>query len=184
MPDEPQRRVLRTTEELEGFAPQWAELWRRDAGATPFQSPEWLLPWWHQFGQPDLRAVVLERSGRAVGFLPFYVYREPESGARQLLPVGVATTDYLDGVFAPECTVADVRAGIDALREEGGWEEMTVAQLRPGSKLGAALAGVEGVRRFAGESCWRRAAVRIAELPPKIRRNATYYRIRALREGT
>lgn len=176
-------RVLRTTGELEEFAPQWRALWSADEEATPFQSPEWLLPWWNQFGQEDLRAVVLSRGGRTIGLLPFYVYREPRNGERQLLLMGVGTTDYLDGVFAPECSAEDIVAGVSELRAEGGWDVMTATQLRLESKLYRALAPIPGIRAFESEGCSRMPAGSIDDLQVKLRRHVKYYGNRARRDG-
>jgi CelD/BcsL family acetyltransferase involved in cellulose biosynthesis len=177
-------KVIRTTRELDGFAPLWSALWQDDPQATPFQSPEWLLPWWHQFGQPELRAVVISQDARLIGFLPFYIYQEPDTGERQLLLLGVGTTDYLDGIFSPACTQEYVQAALDLACTEKDWDILSASQLRPPSMLFQALqsAGLS-IRHFDGESCSRMPAVRMAELPQKIRRNAMYYRNRAMRLG-
>lgn len=182
MPEGFECSLIRTTEELEALAPAWRALWCEDADATPFQSSEWLLPWWRQFGQRDLRVVTLRRDGALVGLLPFYVYPEPRTRERQMLLLGVGTSDYLDGVFSPACATYDVRAGLELLVNEPGWDVLTVPQLRPRSKLLEAF-GELGARRFDGEGCSRMPAVRMAELPQKIRRNAMYYRNRAARLG-
>ncbi len=151
--------------------------------ATPFQSPAWLVPWWRQFGQPVLRVLAIRSDDALVGLLPFYIYRDPERGARQLLPLGVGTTDYLDGLFAPQCGDAEIREALRLLwGRASDWDEMVVPQLRPGSRLLAA-AGPKG-ERFSAESCCRMPALRMGELPQKIRRNAMYYRNRAQRLGT
>jgi CelD/BcsL family acetyltransferase involved in cellulose biosynthesis len=178
--------VIRTTQELEAFTPGWTALWREDRNATPFQSPEWLLPWWRQFQQPDLRAVVITDGGRTAAFLPFYVYREPSTGERQLLLLGAGTSDYVDGVFAPSTGSDHVRAALDVLIEEGGWDGLYLSQIRPESIL---LQPLEQSRKLNGKrydsaSCSRMPARRMAELPVKIRRNAMYYRNRAMRLGS
>lgn len=207
-------RVLRSVEELSSFVPAWRRLWERDPGALPFQSPAWLVPWWRQFGNGDLCSVVVERGGEAVAFLPFYVYRDDARGKRQLLPLGVGTTDYLDGVFAPECSLEEIRVAIDVLRREAEHDEFCVPQMPEKSRMLQAVKeqGLEnreqglgtrdqrtgigeqglGIRGQAidgpvfvseSEGCSRMRAVRMAELPQKIRRNAMYYRNRAQRSG-
>jgi CelD/BcsL family acetyltransferase involved in cellulose biosynthesis len=175
---------LRTTAELEGFAAGWRALWEADPQATPFQHPAWLAPWWRQFAQPELRAVVLSRRSQPIGLLPLYIYPDPASGERKLLPLGVGTSDYLDGVFHPECTAGDIRRAVHALAEEDGWDALDVPQLRAGSRLGAALGGIQGAQPFTATPCWRMPAVPISELPTKLRRNVMYYRNRAARLGT
>ncbi|HEU4983765.1 MAG TPA: GNAT family N-acetyltransferase [Acidobacteriaceae bacterium] len=177
------REILRTTEELESFRPEWEKLWSEDPNATPFQHPAWLLPWWRCFGQDEARAVVLRRDGRPVALLPFYIYKEPDSGKRRLLMIGASTTDYLDGVFAPECGVGDVLEAIQYLRESGGWDTMNITQVRPQSLLARALLPVSA-RKSHGERCWRIPVARVPDLPAKLRRNIMYYRNRAARRGT
>jgi CelD/BcsL family acetyltransferase involved in cellulose biosynthesis len=177
------REILRTTEELESFRPEWERLWSEDPNATPFQHPAWLVPWWHCFGQDEAKAVVLRRDGRPVAFLPFYIYPEPDSGKHRLLMIGASTTDYLDGNFAPECAVEDVSEAIHFLREHDGWDTMNVTQVRPHSLLAQALLPTSA-RKFHGERCWRIPVARVPDLPAKLRRNVMYYRNRAERRGT
>lgn len=176
--------LIRTTAELEAFQPQWSALWLEDSHAMPFQRPEWLLSWWHQFGQPDLRAIAVSQDGRLVAFLPFYIYRDPGSGERQLLLVGVSTTDYLDGISSPDCTAEHVQAALDLLQREGGWDVLHASQLLPHSMLFQILQRQSNAQRWNGQSCSRMRAVTMADLPVKIRRNAMYYRNRAMRRGS
>ncbi|HZP06166.1 MAG TPA: GNAT family N-acetyltransferase [Terracidiphilus sp.] len=185
MPDSVQYTLLRTTKALRAFAPQWTALWQQDQDATPFQRPEWLLPWWHQFHGSELRAVTITKDGTLLGFLPFYLYQEPRTRERQLLPLGVGTTDYLNGVFAPDCMVSQIRRGIEMVCAEDGWDTLYASDLPLHSKLAQALESLaEPEERFASEGCSRMAAVPIAALPQKIRRNAMYYRNRARRQGS
>ena len=178
--------VLRSTQELETLVAEWTELWQRDPEATPFQRPEWLLPWWRHFGSRDLRAATIRHGGLLVGFVPFYIYQQPTDGQRQLLLLGAGTTDYLNGVFAPECDVAEIRKALDLICAEGAWDVMYATQLPAGAKLASVLCerAKRAGSRFEGESCWRMAAGAMTELPQKIRRNAMYYRNRALRLGS
>lgn len=179
--------VLRDEEQLRALEPEWKALWEQDPCATPFQSPEWLLPWWRQFGG-ELRTVTIRRGERLVGLLPFYIYRDWRSGMRQCLLIGVGTTDYLDGVFAPECSVEAVRRAMRRLCSEPEWDAITASQLRPESKLYQALqASTTGAddnsMAFESESCGRVPAVAIAGLPAKIRQNVRYYNKRASAQG-
>jgi CelD/BcsL family acetyltransferase involved in cellulose biosynthesis len=175
-------RLLRTTAELEEFVPAWRTLWHADPHATPFQHPAWLMPWWKQFGQRELRAVVLCRDEQPIGLVPLYIYEEPQTGERKLMPLGVGTTDYLDGVFRPACSAGEIRRALDVLAADAGWDAMYAPQLRAGSRLAEALAGRPAAEPFAGDPCWRMPAVPVAELPPKLRKNVAYYCKRAERE--
>lgn len=177
--------VLRTTDELESFYSSWRLLWSDDDNATPFQSPAWLLPWWHHFGQSGLRAVVVSRRSRPIAFLPFYICSEPTESEHRLLFVGAGTSDYLDGVFAPDCTVEDVQLALHRVLDRKGWNVLCAVQLRRSSLLFEVMHRMNepGVLPLEAESCSRRRAVSIEGLPTKIRQNARYYRHRAERSG-
>lgn len=185
MPNGIAYHLLRTTDELHAAIPKWSTLWCEDPQANPLQTPEWLIPWWHQFGQGDLRALAITRDGVWIGFLPFYVFRDPYTGERQLLQLGVGTTDYLDGLFAPVCTAGQIREALTLLLREQGWDVFCASQLPTHSRLFHAVRQMNEsrMRLFEGESCSRMRAVSMAELPQKLRRNAMYYRNRALRSG-
>jgi CelD/BcsL family acetyltransferase involved in cellulose biosynthesis/glycosyltransferase involved in cell wall biosynthesis len=181
-------RLLRTTEELSDFVPEWRRLWSRDPHATPFQSPDWLLPWWRNFGTDDLRAVVITGAEEPIGFLPFYIYRDPATGQRQLLPLGVGTSDYLDGVFAPECSIDEIAHAVNFLKSNAEHDLFCATQLPKHSLLIRALKGPSSTGDpessvSQSDDCSRMPAVKMAELPQKIRRNAMYYRNRAQRLG-
>ena len=186
MPSGIRSDLITATSGLEAFRPDWLRLWELDPHATPFQRPEWLLPWWRQFGQPELRAVTVSEDGKPLAFLPFYIYPDPQSGDRQLLLLGVGTTDYLDGIFSPACTPGHVGAALDLLQQAGGWDVLHASQLRPDSPLYQALQRADHPSAAASrtETCSRLPAVPLAQLPVKIRRNAMYYRNRALRRGS
>lgn len=176
--------VLRDAEELAAFAPAWGNLWRRDQSCTPFQSPEWLIPWWHAFGNGELRALTIRQDGVLIGFAPFYLYCGDGKTDRRLLMLGVGTTDYLDGVFSPACQTKHIRSALNLLCESEDWDILDVSQLRQGSKLlEAARSSAASYGVFQTEHCSRMNAARIADLPQKIRRNVMYYRNRAARSG-
>lgn len=184
MPDT-EVRVLRSVRALEAFVPAWRRLWLADPRATPFQSPEWLVPWSRQFGGDDLRAVVMLRRSEPLCFLPLYVNEDVREQGRTMMLMGVGTSDYLDGVFAPHCSPSDVLDCLEAVLAQGGWDALEMTQLRSGSKLLDALmnATTASIHHFNAEPCSRMNAVSVAELPSKIRRNAMYYRNRARRGG-
>lgn len=180
-PERAECRLLRDASELEAFAASWKELWREDANATPFQSPEWLIPWWREFQEPELRAAAVFVRPRLVAFLPFYIH-QPQ---RALLLIGAGTSDYLDGVFSPQCSPDHIRLALAALSAQPGWDVLYATQLQPASPLLPALQRMPGfeAESYAGESCSRMPALPLSQLPAKIRRNAMYYRNRAARMG-
>lgn len=176
--------MLHTTEELQNFLSRWKMLWSEDRNATPFQHPDWLLPWWNQFGQQELRAITVSQAGKIIALLPFYVLHKRHSNERQLMLLGVGTTDYLDGLFAPECTLEHIIKGLALLHWQKDWSVLYAGQLRPQSLLFQAMLQMKNLQRFDGQSCSQTRAAAISELPSKIRRNVMYYRNRARRLGT
>ena len=104
--------VLRTTEALYALTDDWQDLFTRCPDATPFQSPAWLLPWWHVFGTARPVVATLRNRGRLAGVLPLYVLED------KLLPIGAGITDYqdilLDQTEPPETASALLSAAIAA----------------------------------------------------------------------
>jgi CelD/BcsL family acetyltransferase involved in cellulose biosynthesis len=93
--------VLTTDAALQALGPAWEALWRRAAErATPFQSPAWLLPWWHAFGTGRPRVAAMRGDdGRLLGLLPLYLLAE--DGGTKLLPIGIGVSDYFDVLLDP-----------------------------------------------------------------------------------
>lgn len=184
MPDSVRLSILRSTDDLLALRPAWSDLWRRDPDATPFQSPEWLIPWWHHFSEGELRVLTICRAGQLTGILSCYIYRSPAQGPRKLLPVGVSTSDYIDGSFAPECSIADIAAALQLLLADADWNEWWFPQLRPESKLSAAFRLQNaGCYEHEAESTSRINAGPLSGIPRKLERNIANYRNRARREG-
>src|SRR3712207_9392044 len=101
-PCRPRVEVIDNLAELERLRPAWMALWHQARGATPFQSPDWLIPWWRHIGEGELLTIAVfdEAEGRLVGFAPLYLYAQA-SGERVVFPLGIATTDYLDALAEP-----------------------------------------------------------------------------------
>lgn len=175
--------------ELAATAEEWGRLWEEDATATPFQSPEWLIPWVRQFCTPfshgQLLAVLVRRRGELVGLLPLYIYTRAEDGQRQLLLLGAGTTDYLGGAFRAHKPEPVISAALDAVAARAEmWDTATLGQLRQSSPL-LALAQMRGLQASLtqAEACWRVAVAGAQELPQKIRNNLSYYQRRAEAAG-
>ncbi len=177
--------VLRTPSEFDALQPEWHRLWLEDPGAKPFQRPEWLLPWWHQFGQSHLYVLCFRRDGVLTGILPLYVYTDPTRQESQLLLVGAGTSDYLDGIFSPACTSDDILGGLVLLAKETTWDVAHLSQILPQSPLYVALAGEKAdvFRSYAGEACSYCPAAPIASLPRKVRADVRYFRNFAIGRG-
>lgn len=90
--------LIDTDPALHALAADWSALWKSTPNATPFQSPEWLMPWWRQFGTGRPRVAVLRANGGLQALLPLYVLPEE----RKILPIGAGITDYHDALVAPD----------------------------------------------------------------------------------
>lgn len=175
-------REITTGAELAALRGEWAAL-HAIAGATPFQSPEWLLPWWEHVAEGELLTIAVHDDGQLVALLPLYVWTRPHDGARTLFLLGVSTTDQLDGVFAPgfeRGAVAAALARLDALRAR--WDLADLHQLGPDSPiLHAPLPDGWTSTVEPGEPCY--ALPPGQRLPSKLRKNIRYYRTRAALVG-
>jgi CelD/BcsL family acetyltransferase involved in cellulose biosynthesis len=126
-----------TEKEMEALVPDWIGLWQRVPGATPFQSPHWLLPWWRQFGTGMPRIFTARAEQRLIGVLPLYELHEP--GCVKLLPIGISVSDYIDALADPAYPdVTDVL--IAASCDIPGWQECHLPDLPPDSALSRAAA--------------------------------------------
>jgi CelD/BcsL family acetyltransferase involved in cellulose biosynthesis len=137
-PDGLRIQEIGTDAALEALRGDWAALWAAVPTATPFQSPDWLIPWWRHIGEGELLSLALREGAALVGLLSLYVYTRPEDGRRVLFPMGIATTDYLDALILPGREAAAMALALGHLAahaREGRWEEAEWPQLRPGSPL-------------------------------------------------
>jgi CelD/BcsL family acetyltransferase involved in cellulose biosynthesis len=87
---------------LTQFEPEWQRLWAALPPASPFQSPDWLLPWWDHYGEGQLASFVFRHHGEVVGFAPLYIYYDQAQSSRKLLLLGTGNTDYLDVAIRPD----------------------------------------------------------------------------------
>lgn len=87
--------ALGSAAELAAYEPCWRGLLDAAPCATPFQSPEWLLPWVrHLFLGGHIRALAGEDA-----FAPMFLYGG--SPPRSLALLGAGVTDYLDMLGDP-----------------------------------------------------------------------------------
>jgi CelD/BcsL family acetyltransferase involved in cellulose biosynthesis len=136
---------------IDRLVPKWQALWRGVPNATPFQSPEWLVPWWRSFGHSAPLVLTAHDCGRLIAVLPLYVYEE--AGCGKLLPIGIGLSDYLDALVEPGHWEA-VGALLGALSEHPGWEECYIPELSPGAALLAAQFPAQLMEhRVVGETC-------------------------------
>ncbi len=171
--------------DLNVLAPAWRRLWDRTPGTTPFQSPDWQLAWWAQFGTQKPVLASLRAGNDLVGVLPCYVL--PEDGGK-LLPIGAGISDTLDILLAPEAP-ADATAQLlaAALGAAGPIARADFIDLPPASPLRTAPAPA-GWRDMLdhGEPCPVLAlnGTRLREIiPAAAHRKLRMNRNRALRAG-
>jgi CelD/BcsL family acetyltransferase involved in cellulose biosynthesis len=173
--------------ELEALAPAWDDLWRRAPLATPFQAPAWLIPWWREIAGGQLRVLAARTDGHLVGLLPLYLQHESEGG--KLLPLGIAISDYLDGLFEEGHGVMAAEAMLWHLAVRDDWLRCELHPLRAGTPMLEARAPPRITDEIlAFEPC---LAVEVPVgarelrdvLPGKIRDNLANYRRRAVRAG-
>lgn len=84
---------------LKALAPEWSALVERDPCASPFQRPEWMIPWWKWFGSGELHGLAFRCNGRLTGFLPFFIH--PWKGRQQATLAGTGISDRL-GLLAEQ----------------------------------------------------------------------------------
>jgi CelD/BcsL family acetyltransferase involved in cellulose biosynthesis len=181
---------IETPAGLEALREEWSALWERCPGATPFQAPEWLLPWRQHLGRGRLWVLALRQGDRLAGLAPFFVERYYGLPLRRVCLLGTGGTDYLDLLLEPGCAEEGARLVLDRLAERRArWEFCDFQQLRPRSPLLAAPAptGLDSLTR-PQDVCPvltlpPTAAALPQALPPRLRANVRYYRRRLEREG-
>ena len=178
--------VIDDPEELAALAPAWWALWRR-AGAGPFQSPAWLLPWIDVFRSGRLVALVARREGTLAGLLPLYA--RDEADGRRLRPCGIGASDYLDGVFDPDGADAVAAAMLVRLGQAEPGAFLDLPRLPRESPLARVpVSSGWDDRREPGEPCPVLALAADpgalpAALPKRMAQNLRYYRRRAEAAG-
>ncbi|MBI1912734.1 MAG: GNAT family N-acetyltransferase [Deltaproteobacteria bacterium] len=90
-----------TVDELESIRDEWTELFSRCASATPFQSPQWLIPWWNHFGNGRLMCLTVRIEGRLAGIAPLYLGFNKTEKKKEIFFIGTGISDYLDFLFEP-----------------------------------------------------------------------------------
>jgi CelD/BcsL family acetyltransferase involved in cellulose biosynthesis len=99
---------------LESLVDEWRQLEMR-CRVTPFQSPEWLLPWWTFFAHGDLRVITVRRDGMLCGLLPLLIERTGDGSRVTLL--GTGNTDHLDALVDHHCREVTTAVMMNAVAE-------------------------------------------------------------------
>jgi CelD/BcsL family acetyltransferase involved in cellulose biosynthesis/glycosyltransferase involved in cell wall biosynthesis len=176
---------------LDRIREAWSRLWERTPGATPFQSPAWLIPWWRHLGEGQLLTLACrDGSGQLVSLAPMYIYTKPGSNVRELFLLGTGTTDCLGGLFLPGWERLAASAIVRYLASHADrWDVCDWQQLRAGSPMLLAPLPEGWQEQVVGcEPCPVLALPDSVErlgdaLPPNVAQNLRYYRRRAGRRG-
>lgn len=131
--------AITSREALRGLAGEWRALWDRCPEATPFQRPEWLLPFCAHLGPARLTTLALRQGPRLVGLAPLFTW--DDGPARVLSLLGAGVSDYLDALFDPAhleaCAIA-LASHLGALRlgrAEERWDRCDLEPLPASSPL-------------------------------------------------
>lgn len=112
----------------------WHALWSSLTRSTPFQSPDWLLPWVTHYCGDQVLSFAFWNDGELVGLAPLFMYRRET--CRRLLLLGTGNTDYLDAIFHPAYRDACCRALLSAVEQSQAlWDECNLQRLPAGSPL-------------------------------------------------
>ncbi len=119
--------------ELESVESEWRQLWLR-TNCSPFQSPDWLLPWWTAFhDNRELYVIIVRRERRIAAILP--LYRQLRDQFRDLVFVGTGNTDHLD-IIAHTGDDDAVAVALRALVELGSrWDAIDLHEIPETSPL-------------------------------------------------
>jgi CelD/BcsL family acetyltransferase involved in cellulose biosynthesis len=126
-------RILTVPAQLHGIAGEWIDLCEHCTEATPFQRPEWLLPWTDAFCPKNIFAVEVRREKTLVGLAPLLVY--PRDQEQVLAFMGGGVSDYLDLLATPGCEDEILAATLDAVNTIGGWTTLDLTDLPANSVL-------------------------------------------------
>ncbi len=135
-------RVLERLEDLEAVEPEWRALWSGDSFSTPFQGPDWLIPWTRWlWGGGLLRVVALRAAGRLIAVAPFFVWGRGDQGEpRTLSFLGSGISDYLGPTCLPEYAEAAAVSVARWIAECAECDVCDLQELQPGSPFEPALA--------------------------------------------
>jgi CelD/BcsL family acetyltransferase involved in cellulose biosynthesis len=150
---------------LRALAPAWAALCDSCPSSTPFERPEWLLPWIEIFGAGcALRILAIERAGALAALLPLAA--ADHRGETRLSFVGSWVSDYHDAVLAEDDP--ELRAELWDALAAADWSVCVLDCLRSGSPMLGALPGAAAAR-IADDEGGEQAACPILRCAPGAR---------------
>jgi CelD/BcsL family acetyltransferase involved in cellulose biosynthesis/glycosyltransferase involved in cell wall biosynthesis len=116
--------VVRSVEGLQSIEEEYRRLFNACSDATPFSSPDWLLPWSTHLLRGEIRTVTVRKHGKLIALAPLMLEGET------LRFLGTGETDYMDVLAADD----DAAAALwDGVREEAQQSALSLEELREGS---------------------------------------------------
>jgi CelD/BcsL family acetyltransferase involved in cellulose biosynthesis len=131
-------QAIDSLEGMKTIESEWREVWRRDAAATPFEGPDWLLPWTRWlWGGGKLRVLAIRNGREMVAVAPFFLWGY--GGKPAIIRVsflGAGITDHLGMAAAPGFELQAASAVYEHLAGMADeWQACDLQELRPGSPL-------------------------------------------------
>jgi CelD/BcsL family acetyltransferase involved in cellulose biosynthesis/glycosyltransferase involved in cell wall biosynthesis len=103
---------------------EYRSLFDECPAATPFSSPDWVLPWWNHLGAGEIATVTVRRGGKLVALAPLAM----RDGVLQFIGTGV--TDYMDVLAVNDAAAAALWDGIAELAQA---RKLSLEELREDS---------------------------------------------------
>jgi CelD/BcsL family acetyltransferase involved in cellulose biosynthesis len=135
----PLRRLeFRRVEDLATIVPAWAALWQHCPTATPFERPEWALPWAENFCPNTLCALAIYGGNELLGLALWFRYTQKTE--RRIAFVGGGDSDYHEVLYRPGWAQVVVGSLHEHLIDtRGGWDRCDFEQLPTESPLASHL---------------------------------------------
>jgi CelD/BcsL family acetyltransferase involved in cellulose biosynthesis len=126
-------RIFRSAAELAPIVDEWRALFGRCPDATPFQSPDWLLPWIEVFCPRNLLVAVFRSRQHLIGLAPMLIY--PRGPERILAFAGGGVSDYLNLLCAPGYESEVLRHFLERMAPDSTWTTLELTDLPASSFL-------------------------------------------------
>ncbi len=124
-------REIESARDLDILRTDWHALWKRSSTSTPFQSPDWLIPWWKYFGMGGLCVLAVNDENRLVGLAPLFI-----TNTRSLNLLGTGNSDYLDILLDDRvCNEAAAAIFAHLCANRSAWNDCDFQNLRHRSPL-------------------------------------------------
>jgi len=126
-------QLLSDLRDLKGLTAEWSDLCARCPDATPFQRPEWLLPWIEVFSPRDCFTITVRDGRRLIGLALLLIYQR--DGKSILAFAGGGHSDYL-GLLCDRGREAEVVESVLAfVTTERQWDLLELTDLPADSPI-------------------------------------------------